>query len=231
MHPAVCTAQIYIGIKAAAGMSKINYEFGENFASKFAPSFAAGAEFNYQKNNWLLGAECSVSNKGYNFPQSQPVVATLRSVFLPMGVDTAKAQYTSIRRATFYYLQIPVFAAYKISRSIYVEIGPYCGLAIAGTQKTVDVSSRTVSNVDFNSNATVEDLKFRRLDWGARGGLTAELQGRLRVGAYYEYGLANILPDLDSDFSGNKIGARHQAVRLSLSYFFPNIIIRTKSKH
>ena len=182
---------------------------------------------NYQKGKWLYGTELVLSNKGYTYSKAQPApTVNLYSTRIP--TDLVEANYTSIQKASFYYAQIPVFVSRQVGKKFYVEIGPYFGLALGGQTKTSQLTGTGRSSATFDGEASFKTLAFRRLDWGVRGGLTLALPRRFRLSAYYEHGFANALPDLGEEVLGDNLSARHRAIRLTLAYFFPNIILRTK---
>lgn len=123
-------------------------------------------------------------------------------------------------------VQVPVYAVYKTgdegSGRFFAGIGGYVSYNIAGTLKTE--SSTTINGATNGINASTK-MKFgndkidnlRPLDYGPSATLGYELANGLYFRGNFNYGLANMLPAGNSDYS-----TKSMSFGLSVGYFFGN---------
>ncbi len=94
---------------------------------------------------------------------------------------------------------------------VFGAVGPYVGFGITGKTVTKVDGEKESQDIEWGDG---EDADAKRLDYGAKFGIGAEVMG-FTVGAYYSLGLANIAPDTEN---GNKM--QNRAISISLGYKF-----------
>lgn len=121
-------------------------------------------------------------------------------------------------------VQVPLYAVYKTgeegSGRFFVGLGGYISYTIAGTQKSE--LSQTVGGITQTDKSSLK-MKFgndktdqlRPLDYGPSAMLGYELANGLYFRGHFNYGLANMLPQGNSDAS-----TKSMSFGLSVGYFF-----------
>ena len=94
---------------------------------------------------------------------------------------------------------------------VFGAVGPYVGFGITGKTVTKVDGEKESQDIEWGDG---EDADAKRLDYGAKFGIGAEVLG-FTVGAYYSLGLANIAPDTEN---GHKM--QNRAVSISFGYKF-----------
>ena len=93
---------------------------------------------------------------------------------------------------------------------VFGAAGPYIGYGITGKLIAIpDEGSKETEDIEFGDT---QDDYLKRLDYGAKFGVGAEVMG-ITIGAYYSLGLANISPVTEG---GAKIN--HKVISVSLGY-------------
>ncbi len=121
-------------------------------------------------------------------------------------------------------VQVPVYAVYKTgeegSGRFFVGLGGYISYTIAGTQKSE--LSQTAGGMTTNDKSSLKMKlgnektdQLRPLDYGPSAMLGYELANGLYFRGNFNYGLANMLPQGNSDAS-----TKSMSFGISVGYFF-----------
>lgn len=105
---------------------------------------------------------------------------------------------------SLHYLRVPVNVGYnytisKSAGSIFAEVGPYIGYAIAGQTKTEVGGLKVKSDIDFGS----DNSEMNPLDFGVNFGLGYESPWGVYVKGGYGLGLASMSNVDDMKFTNN----------------------------
>lgn len=117
----------------------------------------------------------------------------------------------STTKVNLLYLDVPVLI--KVGPSfgplkVFAAAGPYVGFGLTGKFKGEDES------VDVSWGDDPEENEFKRMDYGAKLGIGAEVS-KFTLGAYYALGLANISPYTEG---GTKL--QNRVISISVGYKF-----------
>lgn len=135
------------------------------------------------------------------------------------GIATSSKTTTMLHAA-----QLPVYAVYKTgeegSGRFFVGLGGYIAYNIAGTNK---IETSTNAGGTATGTSVSQKMKFgnnaddhlRPLDYGPSAMLGYELSNGLYVRGHFNYGIANLQPQGNSDLS-----AKSMTFGLSFGYFF-----------
>lgn len=118
-------------------------------------------------------------------------------------------------KASLLYLDVPVLI--KVGPSfgpakIFAAAGPYVGFGLTGKMKMEAEGEDETEDISWGSDEEEDD--FKRLDFGAKFGIGAEVMD-FTLGAYYSLGLANLSPYTDG---GAKIS--NNLISISVGYKF-----------
>lgn len=105
---------------------------------------------------------------------------------------------------SLHYLRVPVNVGYnfnisKSAGSIFAEVGPYVGYAIAGQNKTEVAGLEKKTDIDFGSDNT----EMNPLDFGVNFGLGYESPWGVYVKGGYGLGLSSLSNDKDVKWTNN----------------------------
>ncbi|MFV0605435.1 MAG: porin family protein [Niabella sp.] len=166
-------SQISIDPEVDASFSSVRTKTGDNSAvnSDFKTGFRAGA-----------GVNIAISNGLYVKP----------GLFYNMLGGKEKTSGTTAS-TTMHYLQVPVNIGYNYTISdkaggVFVEAGPYAGIALAGKNKIENNLGETKTDIDFGDGAT----ETNAFDWGFNFGLGYETPWGIYVRGGYGLGLGNL---------------------------------------
>ena len=190
-------AQVKIGARAGAGLANMSMTFGgEDFNDNSATlSFHIGG---------VLDVEIS---DAFSFQPS--LLFVTKGTSAEFGDEDFK---TSIS-----YVEVPLNAMFKFGDGdtrFTVHVGPYVGFALGGTAEGIDENGEKADfDLEFGNDPEEHDLK--PLDFGAQAGVGVELNEKIGISAQYSLGLANLVPEGDSDNS-----ATNSVISLGVSFFF-----------
>lgn len=222
------SAQVQFAVKAGAGVSNLKFDFDRDFPTSWAPAFATGVEVTRQfrkSTHWFVGGGLQIAQRRYHYTQARGDIEHAADGTLLMPDDTA--YYAEIKSASFWYVQAPVFISFR-TKHVYLSAGPYLGVAFAGTKISGWARSRQSEvslPIEFGKEGTGSMQRFRRLDYGIRsefGGIF--LKSALQAGIYYEYGMANALPDLMG--TEESYAARFHSFGIVLNYIFKTSVLK-----
>lgn len=114
----------------------------------------------------------------------------------------------------FLYLDVPVLlkAGYSLSSvRLFGAAGPYIGVGLTGKVVAEMDGQKESEDIKWGSG---EDNDIKRLDYGAKFGIGAEVM-KFSLGAYYSLGLANVAAVTDGGTKG-----KHKVISISLGYRF-----------
>ncbi len=94
---------------------------------------------------------------------------------------------------------------------VFGAVGPYVGFGITGQSVIKYEGEKDSQDIEWGDG---EDADAKRLDYGAKFGIGAEVKG-FTVGAYYSLGLANIAPDTENGYK-----MQNRAISISFGYKF-----------
>ena len=122
---------------------------------------------------------------------------------------------TGSAKGSLLYLDVPVLI--KVGPSfgpvkVFAAAGPYVGFGLMGKAKYEEDGETFNEDIEWGSDEEADD--YKRLDFGAKFGVGAEVSG-FTLGVYYALGLANISPYTDN---GAKIN--NKVLSVSLGYKF-----------
>lgn len=191
------------GIKAGLNLTKMLVKSGEDIYSdelKMKPGFHMGATAEFPiKDFFSFETGMILSTKGYK-------------VYLK-DVDF---EFSS--KVNLIYLDVPLNARVVYNPGfgrIYVALGPYIGIGIAGKSKYEETfngeSSTESETIEWGSDVS-DNLK--RFDFGLNIGAGIEIKAIL-IGLSYELGLANIYPS-----SGGGTKLQNRVLMMSVGYRF-----------
>jgi hypothetical protein len=141
----------------------------------------------------------------------------LIAVELGALVDSKGTQITegdNYMRFNLLYADVPVLV--KVGPSfgpvkVFGAAGPYVGFGLTGKSVLKVDGEKDSQDVEWGDG---EDADIKRLDYGAKFGIGAEVMG-FTVGAYYSLGLANVAPETENGYK-----MQHRAISISLGYKF-----------
>ncbi|MBN1144173.1 MAG: PorT family protein [Bacteroidales bacterium] len=118
-------------------------------------------------------------------------------------------------RLNLLYADVPVLL--KVGPSfgpvkVFGAAGPYIGFGITGKTTIKYEGEKESEDIEWGNDE--EESDFKRLDYGAKFGIGAEVSG-VTFGAYYSLGLANLSP-----YTGDGYKIQHRALSLSVGYKF-----------
>jgi len=129
-----------------------------------------------------------------------------------------KEEYLGIpftTKVNLLYLDVPVLI--KVGPSfgplkVFAAAGPYVGFGLTGKYKGEGEGESESEDVSWGDDPEENDIK--RLDYGAKLGIGAEVSG-FTFGAYYALGLANISP-----YTENGTKLQNRVISISVGYKF-----------
>lgn len=197
-------AQLSFGVKAGLNLSTATQKFGGEKVDdiKMKPGFNLGLIADYSISD-LLAVETglTVENKGFKMKEEEKF----------FGIKTESKMTTNL-----FYATIPVDIRLNFSK-LYVLVGPYFGVAVAGKVKTTvkaDGEKETESEkLEFGNDELESDMK--RMDVGLGFGAGYELNDNLGLRLGYDLGLSNLLPGGDKDNS-----MKNGSLNISATYKF-----------
>ena len=132
-------------------------------------------------------------------------------------VNGAKGNTKTSGNVNIVYATIPVDLRINL-RSLFLLVGPYCSVGIAGKANTYTESTVTVKRkTTTESNSITKDLDFetdcKRVDAGIDLGIGFEPGEKLGIRFNYDMGLQNLLRDNDKKYS-----ATNRTYSVSVSY-------------
>lgn len=198
----VISAQTYaqkFGIQAGLNLSNQVWKDDDDTYSddfKMLPGFNAGITLEMGFSD-LIGLEVGLlaDNKGFKMEESFD------------GEEVSM-------KASLLYLDVPVLI--KVGPSfgdakVFAAVGPYFGFGLAGKYKMEGFGEEEEDDVTWGND---EEDDFKRLDYGAKFGIGAEVMN-FTVGAYYSLGLANL-----STFTDDGAKMSNRVISISVGYKF-----------
>lgn len=165
-----------IGVQAGLNLSNQVWKDDEDTYSdefKMLPGFNAGVTVEMGFGD-LIAVEAGLlaDTKGFKIEEE----------FMGISVST---------KASLLYLDVPVLV--KVGPSVgpakvFAAAGPYVGFGLTGKYKAEGDGEEESEDIKWGSS---EDDDLKRLDFGAKFGLGAEVMN-FTIGAYYSLGLANL---------------------------------------
>ena len=205
-----CSASVFsqrIGIKAGLNLSDIDYKSTDEFDYDMHTSMKAGfhvgptIDFPISK---MFSIESGVifATKGYRMKETS---------FGPFD------SYEYVIKVDLLYADLPILAKVSVDVGkvkLYGSLGPYIGLGLVGAirEKYSEAGLTETDGDIINFGADQDGLS--RLDYGASGGLGAELNS-FSLGVTYNYGMANIITG-----SIDESSAKNRVLAISLGYKF-----------
>ncbi|PSK92152.1 outer membrane protein with beta-barrel domain [Taibaiella chishuiensis] len=137
---------------------------------------------------------------------------------------TGSYTYLNKNSVLLHAVQVPIYAVYKTgeegSGRFFVGLGGYISYTIAGTQKSETATTAGGITTDKKSSLKMKlgndkTDELRPLDYGPSAMLGYELANGLYFRGHFNYGLANMLPQGNSDAY-----TKSMSFGISVGYFF-----------
>jgi|ERR1035437_3253353 hypothetical protein len=196
-----------IGIKANAGASMINFNFGSNAIitanNKFQVAFNGGVYFNNILNeNESFCFELLYVQMNGLFNINAVITDSLGNTTGSLNQD----EYTHLT-----YFSIPLYYKYRIS-----DLSLALGLQVSYFLISSEETKVTVieSGTTTNSNSSSKNLSFTKYDYGPKLMLFYKLSNKVSLNLDYYYGLQN----LDQAGASFGISVKNQQLSLGASY-------------
>ncbi len=182
---------------AQTGFSQISIdpEVGVNFANTRLKMDGADAVTGDAKTGFSGGVGVNIGLGGDFYLRPGVYYQGLGSKSELLGVETT---------TSLHYLRVPVNVGYnfnisKSAGSIFAEVGPYIGYAIAGQGKSELLGVETKSDIDFGS----DNDQMNPLDYGVNFGLGYESPWGVYIKGGYGLGLATMSNIDDVRYTNN----------------------------
>jgi hypothetical protein len=184
---------IQAGLNLATMLSKDDeFTYSEEMDYKMIPGFNAGVTFEMGLGD-LIAVEVGLiaDSKGFKIEEGDA----------SMKVSALYADIPILVKVGPSFGPIKVFGA----------AGPYVGIGLTGKYKLEYEGESETEDIEWGSG---EDADVKRLDFGAKFGVGAEVSG-LTFGVYYALGLANIAADTEGGYMD-----KNRVLSISVGYKF-----------
>ena len=211
-------AQVRPGIKLGYNLSGVKADFTNGVAN---PNAASDPDNFHMKSGFQAGliADCPVND----VISIQPGIR-----FSMMGfADKYSSNGNAKRSFSLFYLQVPVYAQYKLNiaegTNILFQAGPYGGYGLFGRQKfirkgkTQDLSDKQ-KKITFG-NSSSEDIR-KSFDWGVGAGVGIEYN-RFQLMASYDFGAYEaIFVKKDAKSASYSVDMQNYNISITLAFIF-----------
>lgn len=183
--------QIYaqsVGVKGGFNFAKVSIDSDYDDLSEHMTlntGFTIGATFEFPIKSFLsINSDLLMMKKGYLITEHDYGL-----------LNDGEEMFRVYDKTNIYYLNIPVrikFAHSLKNKLLFIEIGPYLGIALKAIQHYNDYhigegSERTKIDIHIGG----DNGRFKRTEVGISIGAGIEIK-KLKLGFYYDYGLTNI---------------------------------------
>lgn len=211
-------------LQGSAVFAQVSIKAGVNLAS--VAEDASEETFSEQSKQSVLGFQGGLA---FDLAPTSMFSIQPELIFIQKGgkVTYEINESNKVENRYYYnYIEVPVMAKLKLygeesSSGLYLEAGPYAGLAISGKVKSKTTIFGVTSNSEdeFSFDNDDPDDRNRRLDWGFSFGGGVKF-GQAYLDLRYNLGINNLLDQDADNQNDNKPYRRNRGIGLTLGYAF-----------